>query len=129
MEIYKEAAMRKLRFATSRGAWTAEDLFDLPLKDLDTIARAVNKELKSADEESFIDPKPKASSELTLKLNILKDVIETKQEANKAAKARSEKRAQIDFLKNLLQEKEIDELKGKSRDEIAKQLAALEAEE
>ena len=36
--MYKQAAQLKLRFATSRGSLSTEQLYDLPISELDTLA-------------------------------------------------------------------------------------------
>ena len=96
-DIYKYAAQNGLRFPSDRGELTAEDLFDLPLSarsgfDLDNVAKAVNNELKACGEESFvstaINPKKKP---LEVALDIVKDVIATKQAQNADALARQHK--------------------------------------
>ena len=52
--MYKKALKMKLRFATSKGKLTTEDLFDLSLTDLNNIAIALDKKLSESPRKSFI---------------------------------------------------------------------------
>ena len=127
MNIFEKATRLRLRFATSRGAILTEDLWHLPLTgvngcDLDSCAKAVNAEIKKEEEESFVKPRGEKSSELELRLEILKHVIKARldemdEKENAAVKAT--KRAKI---LQLIEDKKDDELKGKSTEELEKML-------
>ncbi len=125
-DLFKRAAKDKVRFDSTKGSLSAEDLFDLSLESLDVIAKRVNKQLKTEGEESFIGKKSRTNTELELKLDILKDVIKTKQDEDEARKTRAEKREKLENLKVLLADKELEEFKGKSKDEILKEITELE---
>lgn len=133
-EMYKFAAQNKLRFPSKRGELTVEDLYELPLQsktgfDLDSVAKAVNAELKETGEESFVptattDPK---KARLSTMLDIVKDVIATKVEENKAALARRERQAEIARIRDLIIQKKDEKLAGSSLEELEAKLAALSA--
>lgn len=129
--IYKQAARLKLSFDTVRGKVTVADLFDMPLTsktgfDLDTLAKKINKGLKELGEESFVEKADNTDRIIgELCLNIIKDVIETRQTE---AKAKLDDKARADEKKKLLGllgEKMDEELKGLSREELEKRIAAL----
>ncbi len=131
--MYKFAAQNKLRFPSNRGDLMAEQLFDLPLKsaigfDLNSVAQAINKELKTTGEESFVDDissDPRRTA-LATSLEIVKDVIKTKQEENAARlnKAkRADKRRKILDAMSAKQDKALSEA---SIEELEKKLAALD---
>ena len=134
--IYKYAAQVGLRFPSRRGELTVEQLFDLPLKttvvngiDLNGIAIAVNNQLKALGEESFVedsssDPKKTA---LTVQLAILKDVIKTKQDENKAALLKREKAEQRKKILDAMAAKKDAALSAASLEDLEKQLAALDS--
>jgi len=127
---FKIAARRKSRFPTSRGALTAEQLYDLGLADLDTTARAINTELKSLTEDSFVALKPDPrKGELTDMLELVKEVIADKL----ADKARAEKRQTKAGLRRTLSEalarKKDEALSQASVEELQKQLDALDDDE
>jgi hypothetical protein len=125
-EIFERASKKKLRFETQKGLMSTEDLWDLSLASLDTLAKNVNKKLKDENEESFITPKSsKASTELTLKLDILKHVIAIKIAEKERATTNAQRKEELETLKGLLASKKVDELKGLSSEEIQSRISAL----
>jgi hypothetical protein len=133
MNIFERAARRKLRFDTSRGAVTVEDLFDIPLRSknefsLDAIAKSVSKVLKDEAEQSFVDAAPSASStELELKLEVLKHIIAAKLADEAAVKARAEKAAKRAKILEALARKEDQSIDAMSQEDLLAQLQALDA--
>lgn len=132
MSEYKIAVQNKFRFPSNRGALTVEQLFDLPLKsqggfDLDTVARAVNAELKTMDTESFVeDPTANPRKEtLTTMLNIVKDVIKTKQDENASRLDKARKAEARTKILDAISAKEDQKLSEASLEDLKKQLAEL----
>lgn len=125
INIFERATRNKLRFATNRGQLSVEEIWDLSLTSLDVIAKAVNKQLKEEDEESFIGKKTSKSSDNSLRLEVLKYVIGVKMEEADKASARAANREQRRFLEGLLEKKKLDKLEGMSLEEIQAQLAAI----
>ncbi len=133
MDIYKFAAQRKLTFPSRKGELTVSDLFDLPLKsatgfDLDTVAKAINAQLKNATEESFVAeaaPDPKQEL-LATALAVVKDVIATKQAENKAAREKAERAVERRKLLDAIAAKKDAALTLSSLDDLEKKLAALD---
>ena len=126
MNIFENATKQKLRFNTDKGLLTVEQLWDLSLTNLDSVARGVNSELKSLTEESFVEIKPDVRKTiLELQLELLKHIIAVKlEEKDKAAKTkeRAEKRK---LLLDALASKENEELNSMSKEDILKQLENL----
>lgn len=127
MEIFAKAARQKLRFPMRKGEGSIEDLWDLSLPALDTLAKGVNKQIKEEDEESFIRKKSKASTELHLKLEILKFVISTKIEEDDKRKQRAERLQRLEQLKELARQKEGEKLAEKSLEDVHKEIRELES--
>lgn len=130
MELFERAARLKLRFETSIGAITTEDLFDHPLTDarkvnLDDIARGLSRDLKESAVESFVDAPSNANSLLQLKLDVVKRVIEIKVANRDAAKKSAETKAKREQLQELIADKKTEGLKSKSVEELEAELAAL----
>lgn len=133
MDIYKFAAQNRLRFSSVRGDLTAEQLFQLPLRsgtgfDLDTVARAINAGLKEMTEESFVEdtaanPQKEA---LRVGLEVVKDVIATKQAENRATRTRMENAAQRKKILDAISAKKDEKLTQSTIEDLEKQLAALE---
>ncbi len=135
MEIFERAARGKLRFPSAAGELTTEQLWDLPLTatrsaglDLDKIARAVNAELKSIAEGSFVSltPDPR-QTELELKLDVLKHVIASKLAARTAAETAAANAERKRKLLSALATKEESTLAGMSREQIEAEIAKLDA--
>lgn len=134
MNIFERATRCKLRFQSCIGDLTTEQLWDLPLTakgerpDLDRMARAVNRELKSLVEESFVTVKPDPrKTDLELQLDILKHVIEAKLTAKAAAEKAAENAERKRKLLAALAHKEEAELTGMSKDQIEAEIAKLDA--
>jgi len=126
MNIFERAIRKKLRFNATRGLLTSEDLFDLDLKSLDSLAKSVNRAVKANEEESFIEEKTAQASDDELRLEILKHVISAKLAAKDAASKRAANQARVARLKEKLADKEDEALDAKSADEIKKEIAELE---
>lgn len=127
--IFERASRKKLRFATAKGQATTEDLWQLSLTDLNTLAQGVNKKLREVEEESFLSTKNStaASTDDRLRLDLIKHVIGVKEEeATRRAEA-TEREAQKQTLRTLLETKKAEKLTSLSEEELEKRLAALEA--
>lgn len=133
MNIFEQATRSKLRFSSQLGELSVEHVWDLPLSarngiDLDNVAKAINRELKTTEEESFVSPTPtSAQTVLSLKLDIVKHIIAIKlKEADdkKQAASRAAERAR---LLSALDEKNQQELLGMTKADIEKRLAELNA--
>lgn len=129
MSNFEKASKLKLRFSTNRGELSIEDLWDLSLESLDSIAKSTNKQLKSESEESFIGKKSNLNSVLELKMEILKHVIEVKISEKEAKSQRAIKSAKLAQLKELANNKANEKLSDMSEEEINKMIDDLETED
>jgi len=125
--MFKKASKLNLRFDTSKGLITVEDLWNLPLTSksktsLDSLAIAVHNELKASGETSFVDAKPAGNALLELKLDILKEVISDRKAENEAKINSESKKARNDRIKEIIADKQDEGLKGKSSEELQKML-------
>jgi hypothetical protein len=136
MNIFERASRAKLRFPSSVGDLTSEQLWDLPLTatkgsrpDLDGVARAVHTELKSIEEGSFVNvaPDPR-KTELELKLEIVKHVIANKLADAAAAAKRTETAERKRKLLAALASKEEQALSGMTKEQLEAEIAALGGE-
>lgn len=128
MELFEQASRLKLRFETNQGHLSTEELWDLPLTSLDTMAKKVNKQLRDEGEESFLPTtNAKAPTNNTLRLDILKHVITTKVTEQDNRRNKSAVVARIAQLKELAGMKANEKLASQSEEEILKQIAELEA--
>ena len=130
-DIFEQAARKKLRFASSVGDLTVEQLWDLPLThksrpNLNELAIATAKELRDLGDFSFVDVKPDPRKDvLTLQLEIEKRIIEVKMAeaalAQEAAKRVERKRKILEALEKV----EGSELASKSKEELLAELNSL----
>lgn len=122
MSIYKQAAQQKLRFDTTRGSLSAEQLFDLPLTVLATAIRnlrgIMKKEVQVEDDLSFLDQPIKANTANQLRFEILKDVYLTKKAEVAAVIADRERKERNQRIMELIKNKQDKELENKSIEEL-----------
>ncbi len=124
--MFEKASRQKLRFQTSIGVLNTEDLWALPLEQLDSLAKQLKKQVAESGEESFIKAKSSANETIELRFNIVKRVIEIKLEEKEAKATAAAKIAQKKHLLELLGQKENEALSAKSADEIRAMLKELD---
>jgi hypothetical protein len=123
--MYKQASQLKLRFQTSVGLLSAEQLWGLDKDQLSNAIKAVKKILKkndNDDELSFLEDTKIVDVENQLRFNILKDVYLTKKkEADELQNAADIKKHNQKILA-LIAEDEDQELRKLSKEEKLKLL-------
>lgn len=119
--MFKQASKMKLRFATSKGNLSVEDLWDLSLPVLDKLAVSYDEELAKSPRKSFITNDTPSNTELELKFNIVKEIITDKLK-EKADRETAKNKAR---LTELLAKKQSEKLESLSEDEIKRRLAEL----
>lgn len=131
VNIFERAARLKLRIQSPRGELAPEQLWDLPLTsksgfDLDTVARAVNADLKSCTEESFVSTAKNPAADMhALRLELVKFVIADKIAENAARLEAADKAAKKAKLLDALAKKQDQALDAKSIEDLQKELDAL----
>lgn len=128
--MFDKATKQKLRFQTTKGSLSTEDLWDLPLLandgfDLDTLARAASKKVKETSEESFVKPVTISNATDTLKLEILKHIIAVKLEEKEAKEKAAETKAKKARIREIMAKKQDAALENKSLEELEKELESL----
>lgn len=130
--MYKEAIQKRYRFPSIRGPLTLENLFELPLKspngfDLDNVARSVHAQLQ-AQGESFVevDSTNPAKEMLEGMMNIIKDVIKTKQEERTAGLAKLHRAVERKKILDAMAAKKDQQLTEATMEDLEKKLAALD---
>lgn len=121
MENYKEAVKQKLRFQTSKGLLTLEQLFDLSLTDLDSLAVTLQDAYENSKGKSFLEKKTLKDKGLKLQFDIVLDVLNTKAEELDEAKTAAENKAHNAEILELIADKQKALKAGKS----IKQLEAM----
>lgn len=122
--LFQKATRTKLRVLTNKGSLSVEQLWDLPLKTLDTVYMELNRTIKAAEGESLIEPK-KADTEAVLACEIVKTIIITRQAENSAKLEATAKREEKAKLMALLGRKRDSAMEDLSEAEIEARIAAL----
>ena len=119
--IFEMATRNKYRFPY-KGVISVEDLWDLNQTQLDSIYKALNKEVKANQEDSLMFSQTQTDLDLQAKIEIVRHIYATKEQdaARRAAAAENaEKKRRI---LEILEQKQEDSLKNKSEDELLKML-------
>ena len=125
MEKMFEFALRnKVRFPY-KGMISVEDLYDLGARELDSVFKTLNAQVKKSQEESLLATKTKEDETLSIQIEIVKYIFNTKLAEAEAAKQSRELKEKKQMLLGLIAEKENEELKSKSADELKAMLESL----
>jgi hypothetical protein len=135
MNIFEYAARHKLRFESSHGALTFEQLWEVPLRStkddfhLDAVARIAHKAWKAISEESYVETaKTPAHTKLETAFEIVKYVIDTKLAEEVVARTRAARKLEKEQLLVILAEKQKGALSDLSEKDLKKRIAALDDE-
>lgn len=137
--LFARATRDKLHFDSARGPLNVEQLWDVPLLpattkaangtpefSLDKIAKDINRELKEAGEESFVQTVKNPKRDLlALKLDVVKAIISVLAREAALKRQESDRKRELAALTEALAEKEADERKSLGKDEIKARIAAL----
>lgn len=129
--MFEQAIRMKLRFTTSQGQLSVEDLWDLPLTsttnkaNLDAIAVGLYAELNSNRNISFVNNGSTGDQTLQLKFDIVKHIIDVRKAENASAVEARARKDQKQRLLELINQKENESLAGKSIDELRKMVEGL----
>lgn len=122
MDNFKEATKQKLRFSTTKGSLTTEQLWDLTLTDLDNLAVTLKDEYEASGKKSFLVAKSVKDKTTKLKFDVVLDILTTKVEEAEAIKEAHEVREHNKKIIALIQEKKDESLKGKSISQLESML-------
>jgi hypothetical protein len=121
MSNFKEASRIGLRFGTSKGALSTEQLWTLPLLDLATLVRNL-KALTTKDNDddlAFLDEKSTPVDKVVeLRFNVAKEIYLAKQAENVSARDAKTKKAHNEKILGLIAEKQEGNLKNLSEEEL-----------
>ena len=123
-KLFENATRGKYRFSF-KGSITVEDLWDLFPQNLDTIYKALIKELKQEQEESLLSEKTKADTVLDEKISIIRYIVSVKLKEAEDKKNEKALKEQKQKILSIIADKEDSELKGKSIDELKNMLNGL----
>lgn len=118
--IFEYAVRNKLRFPY-KGTISTEDLWDLPVTELDKIFKILNKKNKTNEEESLLSTSS-VDMDTLISIDIIKYIVNyklKKKEENEQAKKRSEDRQ---LIMDIVEKKRKQSLEDKTEEELLKML-------
>lgn len=118
MDIFKQATKEKLRFTTSRGMLSSEQLWDLSLTDLDALAVSLETAHAQSAKKSFLAKTSAKDKVVKLQFDVVLEVLNTKVAEQEAATEARETKEHNEKIIDLIAEKENDALKNKSIKEL-----------
>ncbi len=132
-DVFQEASRKKVRFKSSLGNLSTEDLWSLPLvsknrdANLNDIAKRLSKAMRELDEDNFVTEMTNDDklSELKLKFKVVTSIITCKEEENenrkRLAEAKEKKSKILDIIKTK-QDKDLEKLSIKELTKLAENL-------
>lgn len=117
MDIYKIATKEGYRFRTRVGMLILEQLWSLNLDQLNELAISLDTQ-QAQSTKTFLKRVSSEDKETKIKLDIVVDIINTKQDEIENAQKESERRENNKKLMNLIAQKQDQELMGKSVEEL-----------
>lgn len=122
--MFEKAARMKLRF-DFRGSVSVEDLWDMPVRDLDGIFKVLNVKSKTQQEESLLDTRNREDVIVALKIDIVKHIVKVKLQERDEYKESTERRARKGKLMAILEEKQDAALHEFSPEQLQKLIKEL----
>lgn len=120
--VFAQATRNKIRFDSTKGQLSTEDVWSLPLNALDTLAKSINAQLRTLQEESFIGA-PSLDSQLwQLKLDVVKYIIKVKLDEKAQHEAKVRRNKEVEQLEELIAEKENAALRDLPVEELRRRL-------
>jgi len=129
--MFDKAFRQKLRFESSLGQLSVEDLWDLPLTsrsgkaNLDDIAKELHHQLKNGDDISFVIQSKKSDETIQLKFDIIKHIIDVRLAEQSAAETLRSNKEKKQQLLAIIAQKENEGLMNTSLDELKKMAESL----
>ena len=126
--LFEMASQFKFRYPY-KGMITTEDLWDLSMSQLDTVYKALNKELNVTQEDGLIITKSAdegvKANELRNKLEIVKYIFNHKQQAAELQRIAAENAAKKQHILGILAQKKENALQNMSEEELTQMLNEL----
>ncbi len=123
--LFEVATKNKFRFPY-RGLITVEDLWDLPVTELDSVFKALNSEMKESKEESLLNTKSEADVVLENKIKIVKYIVSVKLEEAEARKKYRENRGKRERILQIMADRQDKVMLEASDEDLQKMLEELE---
>lgn len=122
--LFEIATRNRYRF-NYKGVMTVEDLWDLNVEALDVIFKTLNRQKKTADEDSLLAAKSAEDTELANKIELVRYIVSVKLAESEARVNAAEKKAQRDKIMAIMAKKQDAKLENMDMAELEAELAKL----
>lgn len=126
VNLFEVASRKKLRFDSKHGKITVEELWDLSLESIDSIAVALNNKIKTTETISFVSDVSSANTEDKLKFDIVIHIINTRKAELELRRERAVKAERARTIREELSRRKEDAIKTKSDEDLQKELDELQ---
>lgn len=122
--LFEIATRNRYRF-NYKGVMTVEDLWSLRVEDLDAIFKMLNRQKKTADEDSLLATKSAEDQDLANKIDIVRYIVSVKLAEAAERVSAAEKKAQRDKIMEIVAKKKDKALEDMGIDDLMKKLKEL----
>jgi len=124
-KMFELAVRTKMRFPF-KGLVSVEDLWDLSVRNLDSIFKSLNSQLKQVKEESLLDTKTKQDEEIDIKIGIIKYIVAVKLEEENIRLRAKEQKEKKQKIMEIISDRQDDNLKNMPMNELENMLKELD---
>ena len=122
--LFEIATRNRYRF-NYKGVMTVEDLWSLRVEDLDAIFKMLNRQKKTADEDSLLATKSAEDQDLANKIDIVRYIVSVKMAEAAERVSAAEKKAQRDKIMEIETKKKDKALEDMGIEDLMKKLEEL----
>ena len=122
--LFEIATRNRYRF-NYKGVMTVEDLWSLRVEDLDAIFKMLNRQKKTADEDSLLATKSAEDQDLANKIDIVRYIVSVKLAEAAERVSAAEKKAQRDKIMEIVAKKKDKALEDMGIEDLMKKLEKL----
>lgn len=122
--LFEIATRNRYRF-NYKGVMTVEDLWSLRVEDLDAIFKMLNRQKRTADEDSLLATKSAEDQDLANKIDIVRYIVSVKLAEAADRVSAAEKKAQRDKILEIVAKKKDKALEDMGIEDLMKKLEEL----
>lgn len=122
--LFEIATRNRYRF-NYKGVMTVEDLWSLRVEDLDAIFKMLNRQKKTADEDSLLATKSAEDQDLANKIDIVRYIVSVKLAEAAERVSAAEKKEQRDKILEIVAKKKDKALEDMGIEDLMKKLEEL----
>lgn len=122
--LFEIATRNRYRF-NYKGVMSVEDLWSLRVDDLDAIFKMLNRQKKTADEDSLLATKSAEDQDLANKIDIVRYIVSVKLAEAAERVSAAEKKAQRDKIMEIVAKKKDKALEDMGIEDLMKKLEEL----